>query len=111
HFPGLMQPSSRKTSSMSNSVSVACGLQSCLQCLQVLLDFRIVPVLGATELTAKLAFAVDHVGLGKLVSAINRTALLGGVAHRDESDIVVPYELVVSGAVHIHADSQHGDVV
>ena len=51
---------------------------------------------------------IQGFGLG---SAVDRTALPGGIAHSDESDFVVPYELVVSGAIHIRADSQHGDVV
>ena len=67
------------------------------------------PVDGSDELAPHHTVAINNVSFGKFERAIERVALLAGIAHRYKTDVVIFEELIVSTLINIHADRQHRD--
>ncbi len=59
-----------------------------LQLGQIVQDFRLTPVDGADKFAAQNALAIDDVGLGEFEGSVKVVALLVGIAHGEQVDVV-----------------------
>jgi len=67
------------------------------------------PIDSADKFTPHHAVAIDDVGFGKFEGTVERVALLVGVAHRKQIDVVFFEELQVGILVDVDADGEHRD--
>ncbi len=81
-----------------------------LEVFEVVEDLGAGPVLGADELAAKDAGAVDDVGFGDLGGAVEGVDALIAVADGDEVDVVAGEELAVKSVVLVDADADDGEL-
>jgi hypothetical protein len=89
-----------------------CGTRSAFRISEVLeegADFWAGPVLGADELAADYAFAVDDVGFRPHVGVEEICGGLLGVADGDEVDVAAKQEAGVGVGVLVDADGEDGE--
>ena len=71
------------------------------------MNLRRAPIDGPDELAAQHTLAVDDVGLGKLEGSVKVVALLVGIAHGEQVDVVLFEKILVGALVGVDADRHH----
>lgn len=86
------------------------GFDLNLEAVEVVADFGVGPVGVAYNFAADDAFAIDDVGFGPAVGAVELGDLLVGVADGVEVDVETSKESAVGAGVFVDADGEDGDV-
>ena len=81
-----------------------------LEAFEVVHDLGAGPGLGADELAAEDAVAVDDVGFGDEGGAVEGVDALFAVADGDEIDVVAGEELAIDGVILVGADADDGEL-
>lgn len=85
-------------------------LKDDLQLAEIVDDLGAGPDLGADELAAEDAVAIEDVGFGDLGGSVESVDAGVGVADGTEIDVVLLEEAAVDAVVLIHADADDGEV-